>query len=177
MPNSANYVTAVISPSSTLYSIVRLGSRHLIWTGLRAFASEGKGQTAFVENANLTLRQLIAPLYCRTWSIAYDRKHPALHYPFGTGLLSFLPSAPILDHSHSRTQQTSPAHLCHGCQSGSQSLVGAGSPTTSSLGRSLVGLFSGYSRLSINEILQQNGSPPACSLPEVLVLKIFNSHR
>ena len=68
---------------SFLYSIIRLGSRHLIWAGLQALAFTGKVQTAFVERANLTLRELIAPLSRRTWSIAHDTHHLGLHIHWG----------------------------------------------------------------------------------------------
>ena len=57
---------------SFLYSIIRLGSRQLIRSGLKALSLSGLVQTAFVERANLTLRELIAPLSRRTWSIAFD---------------------------------------------------------------------------------------------------------
>jgi IS1 family transposase len=64
---------------SFLYSIIRLGSRYLICTGLQALALTGKVQTAFVERENLTLCELIAPLSRRTWSMAYDVYHLGLH--------------------------------------------------------------------------------------------------
>jgi hypothetical protein len=64
---------------SFLYSIIRLGSRQLIRSGLKALSLSGLVQTAFVERANLTLREPIAPLSRRTWSIAYDRQHLHLH--------------------------------------------------------------------------------------------------
>ena len=47
---------------SFLYSMIRLGSRQLIRSGLKALSLSGLVQTAFVERANLTLRELIAPL-------------------------------------------------------------------------------------------------------------------
>ena len=68
---------------SFLYSIIRLGSRQLIRSGLKALSLTGKVQTAFVERANLTLRELIAPLSRRTWSIAFDRHHLRLHIQWG----------------------------------------------------------------------------------------------
>jgi hypothetical protein len=43
----------------------------------------GKVQTAYVERANLTLRELIAPLSRRTCSIANDRYHLWLHIQWG----------------------------------------------------------------------------------------------
>ncbi|MCL4267632.1 MAG: hypothetical protein KJ069_30950 [Anaerolineae bacterium] len=72
-----------------LYSIVRLGSRTAMWTGLQALAFSGKVQTALVERANLTLRELIAPLSRRTWSIAYDQQHLWLHLQWGLAYYHF----------------------------------------------------------------------------------------
>ncbi|MCB8945281.1 MAG: IS1 family transposase [Ardenticatenaceae bacterium] len=74
---------------SFLYSIIRLGSRYLIRTGLQALAFTGKVQTAFVERANLTLRELIAPLSRRTWSMAYDKYHLTLHIHWGLAYYHF----------------------------------------------------------------------------------------
>lgn len=43
----------------------------------------GLVQTSFVERANLTLRELIAALSRRTWSMAYDIYHLRLHIMWG----------------------------------------------------------------------------------------------
>jgi hypothetical protein len=56
---------------------------------LKALALSGLVQTAFVERANLTLRELIAPLSRRTWSIAYDRQHLHLHIQWGLAYYHF----------------------------------------------------------------------------------------
>lgn len=65
--------------SPSLYSIVQLGTREVLRTGLELLGYSGKVQTAFVERANLTLREMIAPLSRRTWSIAHDRhRTPAM---------------------------------------------------------------------------------------------------
>jgi IS1 family transposase/transposase-like protein len=74
---------------SFLYSIIRLGSRQLIRSGLKALSFSGLVQTSFVERANLTLRELIAPLSRRTWSIAYDRQHLHLHIQWGLAYYHF----------------------------------------------------------------------------------------
>jgi len=66
-----------------LYSIVRLGTRAAIRATLLALTLTGKVQTAYVERANLTLRELIAPLSRRTWSRAHDRYHLWLHIQWG----------------------------------------------------------------------------------------------
>ena len=74
---------------SFLYSIIRLGNREAIRAGLKALSFSDIVQTAFVERANLTLRQLIAPLSRRTWSIATDRQHLALHTHWGLAYYHF----------------------------------------------------------------------------------------
>ena len=74
---------------SFLYSVIRLGERALLKAGLIALGFTGTVQTAFVERANLTLRELIAPLSRRTWSIAYDRHHLWLHLQWGLAYYHF----------------------------------------------------------------------------------------
>lgn len=66
-----------------LYSIIRLGTRPVMRLKLLALELSGKVQTAYVERANLTLRELIAPLSRRTWSMAHDRYHLWLHIQWG----------------------------------------------------------------------------------------------
>ena len=66
-----------------LYSIIRLGDRGIIRATLRKLGFTGTVQTAYVERSNLTLREHIAPLSRRTWSIAYDRYHLWLHIQWG----------------------------------------------------------------------------------------------
>jgi hypothetical protein len=56
---------------------------------LKTLALSGLVQTAFVERANLTLRELTAPLSRRTWSIAYDRHHLHLHIQWGLAYYHF----------------------------------------------------------------------------------------
>jgi transposase InsO family protein len=56
---------------------------------LKALSLSGIVQTAFVERANLTLRELIAPLSRRTWSIAYDKHHLRLHIQWGLAYYHF----------------------------------------------------------------------------------------
>ena len=63
--------------------IIRLGSRKLIRTALQSFGFSGLIQTASVERSNLTLRELIAPLSRRTWSLSHDRHHLQLHIHWG----------------------------------------------------------------------------------------------
>lgn len=52
-----------------LTSILRLGTRTVFRETLLALELSGLVQTAFVERSNLTLRELIAPLSRRTWSL------------------------------------------------------------------------------------------------------------
>jgi transposase-like protein/IS1 family transposase len=59
-----------------LYSRIRCGTRKLWRQRTTALGFSGQVQTAFVERANLTRRELIAPLARRTWSIA--RSHGSL---------------------------------------------------------------------------------------------------
>ena len=66
-----------------LYSIIRLGTRDIIRGVLLGLELSGLVQTSFVERANLTLRELIAPLSRRTWSLAYDQQHLWLHIQWG----------------------------------------------------------------------------------------------
>jgi len=66
-----------------LYSIIRLGTRQVMRVRLLALALSGRVQTAYVERANLTMRELIAPLSRRTWSLANDKYHLWLHIQWG----------------------------------------------------------------------------------------------
>ena len=66
-----------------LYSIIRLGTRDAIRLGLQGLGLSGRVQTAYVERMNLTLRELIAPLSRRTWSMAHDVEHLRLHIEWG----------------------------------------------------------------------------------------------
>jgi len=66
-----------------LYSIIRLGTREVLRQLLKDLGLTGKVQTAYVERSNLTLRELIAPLSRRTWSLAYDVEHLNLHIQWG----------------------------------------------------------------------------------------------
>ena len=54
-----------------VYSIIRLGTRQAVRGALEALELSGLVQTSYVERSNLTLRELIAPLSRRTWSLAY----------------------------------------------------------------------------------------------------------
>ena len=57
-----------------LYSRIRCGTRKRWRERTMALGFSGQVQTAFVERANLTLRELIAPLARRTWSIARSQE-------------------------------------------------------------------------------------------------------
>jgi IS1 family transposase len=73
-----------------LSSIIRLGTRPVIRTTLQRLGFTGRIQTAYVERSNLTLRELIAPLSRRTWSLANDRKHLWLHLQWGLTYYHFV---------------------------------------------------------------------------------------
>ncbi len=66
-----------------LFSIIRLGTRQVLSAILRGLGLTGKTQTSYIERSNLTLRELIAPLSRRTWSMAFDREHLLYHLYWG----------------------------------------------------------------------------------------------
>ena len=95
-----------------LYSIIRLGARQVIRVTLQALGFTGRIQTAYVERANLTLRELIAPLSRRTWSLAYDREHLWLHIQWGLTYYHFIrphQSLAVRVRGHSRWRYRTPA--------------------------------------------------------------------
>lgn len=66
-----------------LRSFIRLGTRFAYRETLQALGFTGKVETAYVERINLTLRELVAPLSRRTWSLANDEWTLALHVGWG----------------------------------------------------------------------------------------------
>jgi IS1 family transposase/transposase-like protein len=70
-----------------LYSRIRCGTRKHWRQRTTAPGFSGQVQTAFVDRANLTLRELIAPLAHRTWSIS--RSHESLLASIYWGLCSY----------------------------------------------------------------------------------------
>jgi IS1 family transposase len=73
-----------------LYSIIRLGVRDVIRTTLQKLGFTGTVQTAYIERSNLTLREHVAPLSRRTWSLAHDRHHLWLHIQWGLTYYHFV---------------------------------------------------------------------------------------
>ena len=71
-------------------SVIRLGTRETIRGLLKQFGFTGRVQTAYIERSNLTLRELIAPLSRRTWSLAYDQYHLWLHIQVGLSYYHFV---------------------------------------------------------------------------------------
>ena len=63
----------------SIYTLMQWGERQAMTAALNAIDLSGKIQTAFVERLNLTLRELVAPLSRRTWSMAFDQPHLLLH--------------------------------------------------------------------------------------------------
>jgi IS1 family transposase len=66
-----------------LKSFIRAGTRQVYRETLQLLGYTGKVETAYVERINLTLRQLIAPLSRRTWSLAHDEQALRLHVGWG----------------------------------------------------------------------------------------------
>ena len=73
-----------------LYSIIRSGERTAIRIALKKLGFSGKIQTSYVERNNLTLRELIAALSRRTWSIAFDIYHLWLHTMWGVCYYNYI---------------------------------------------------------------------------------------
>jgi hypothetical protein len=89
-----------------LYSRIRCGTRKQWQARTLALGFTGKVQTAFVERANLTLRELIAPLARRTGSLA--RSHESLQAAIQWGACCYHFTRPTI------------ACACHGPASGLQ---------------------------------------------------------
>ncbi len=66
-----------------LRTFIRWGTRQAYREALQLLGLTGKVETAFVERINLTLRELIAPLSRRTWSLAHDEQALSLHVGWG----------------------------------------------------------------------------------------------
>ena len=65
------------------YTRMLLGERRQLKEALQKLGLSGRIQTAYVERLNLTLREMIAPLSRRTWSMAHDRPHLGRHIEWG----------------------------------------------------------------------------------------------
>ena len=68
---------------------VLCGTRGRMRETLQAMGLSGKVMTAFVERLNLTLRELVAPLSRRTWSMAHDEHTLRLHLEWGRAYYHF----------------------------------------------------------------------------------------
>ena len=90
-----------------LYSRVRCGTRAEWQRRVSALGFSGKIQTAYVERANLTLRELVAPLARRTWSIT--RSHASLMLAIQWGLAYYHFIRPHESLRLSRARQRTPA--------------------------------------------------------------------
>lgn len=79
---------------------MRCGQRAAYRAALLALGFSGKIETAFIERLNLTLRELIAPLSRRTWSIADDIPALARHLGLGRVYYHFCrPHQSLNDHT------------------------------------------------------------------------------
>ena len=63
----------------TLYTRIRCGSRRRWRHALQVLGFSGQVQTAFIKRLNLTLRELVAPLSRRTWSLARNEMSLTRH--------------------------------------------------------------------------------------------------
>ncbi len=90
-----------------LYSRIRCGTRKSWQEAVTALGFSGKIQTAYVERANLTLRELIAPLARRTWSIT--RSHESLELAIEWGLCYYHFIRPHQSLRLSQARQRTPA--------------------------------------------------------------------
>jgi hypothetical protein len=66
-----------------MYTVAVCGTRAQLRAALGALRLTGRIMTAYVERANLTLREHIAPLSRRTWSLARDPHALWLHIAWG----------------------------------------------------------------------------------------------
>ena len=62
-----------------LYTVALCGTRTQLREALQTLCLSGRIMTAYVERFNLTLRQLVAPLSRRTWSLACRESHLGWH--------------------------------------------------------------------------------------------------
>ena len=90
-----------------LYTRIRCGTRKQWQERATALGFSAKVQTAFVERANLTMRELIAPLARRTWSIA--RSHTTLDATIHWGLCTYHFIRPHHSLRLSRARERTPA--------------------------------------------------------------------
>ena len=72
------------------YTRMLLGERRQLQEALQKLGLSGRLQTAYVERLNLTLREMIAPLSRRTWSMAHDRPHLGRHIEWGRAYYHFV---------------------------------------------------------------------------------------
>ena len=89
-----------------LYTRIRCGTRAEWQRRVTALGFSGKIQTAYVERANLTLRELVAPLARRTWSIT--RSHESLMLAIQWGLCYYHFIRPHQSLQLSRARQRTP---------------------------------------------------------------------
>jgi hypothetical protein len=71
------------------YSRIRWGTREDYRLQLQALGLTGKAQTAYVERLNLTIRELVAPLSGRTWSLAQTTDQLQAHLEWGRAYYHF----------------------------------------------------------------------------------------
>jgi len=72
-----------------MYTQALCGTRAELRAALQSLALTGKIMTAYVERINLTLREHIAPLSRRTWSLAQDKQSLWMHVEWGRAYYHF----------------------------------------------------------------------------------------
>jgi IS1 family transposase len=72
-----------------MYTVMMAGTRAEFREALQSLGLTGKIMTAYVERVNLTLRELIAPLSRRTWSLAQDDQSLHAHLEWGRAYYHF----------------------------------------------------------------------------------------
>jgi hypothetical protein len=110
----------------------------------------GLVQTSFVERANLTLRELVAPLSRRTWSMAYDIDHLRLHIMWGLSCYHLVRKPSIALSARPWTQSPSLSHAGNGRRADQLPVVGGGYPAHAFAGKGLVGPLPGSLSLHTN---------------------------
>jgi len=104
------------------------GTRQALRDRLQSLGYSGTINTAYIERFNLTLRQMVAPLTRKTWSLAQSPGTPDAPCRMGTGVLSLLPCSLLVDPGHGSPQGAAGTHARYGSRSDRPSLACAGPP-------------------------------------------------
>jgi len=114
------------------YTRMMLGERRQLKEILQKLGFSGRIQTAFVERLNLTLREMIAPLSRRTWSMAHDRPHLGRHIEWGRAYYHFvLPHGSLQQVTENGQRRRQTPAMAAGV---TQRRVGSGGDTADAIG-------------------------------------------